>query len=260
MLQMLNVYALPSLVEPEELAGGTVVVIDVLRSTTSIVHALEAGAREVIPCEEIDEARHLAARFPSGEAVLGGERHGIKIEGFDLGNSPEDYSPRNVAGKTVILTTTNGTRAMVQAASAQKVLIGAFVNASAVCARLLAEERIHLLCSGTDGQYSDDDILLAGMLVERLQRLGGMSYLQNAQAISAREYWLRTFALPQALGAEPLEPELLADALSESPGGRNLVAIELEDDILAAARIDRFQCVPELDVRTRRIRLGGRRD
>ena len=254
MPQVLNVYALPGLVEPVELAGGTVVVIDVLRSTTSIVHALEAGAREVIPCEEIGEARQIAARFPPGEAVLGGERRGVKIDGFDLGNSPEDYSPRNVAGKTVILTTTNGTWAMARAASAEKILIGAFVNASAVCARLLAEPRIHLLCSGTDGQYSEDDILLAGMLAERLQRLGGMAYLPNAQAITAREYWLRTFSLPQALGAEPLEPERLAEALGESPGGRNLVAIGLAEDILASARIDRFQRVPELDVRTRRIR------
>jgi 2-phosphosulfolactate phosphatase len=257
MLQVLNVYALPSLVDPEELAGGTVVVIDVLRSTTSIVHALEAGAREVIPCAEIDEVRQLAAEYPPGEVVLGGERHGVKIEGFDLGNSPEEYSPRKVAGKTVIITTTNGTRAMAQAASAEKILIGAFVNVSAIQARLLGEERIHLLCSGTDGQYSEDDILLAGMLVERIQRLGGMPYLQNAQAITAREYWLHTFALPQALGAEPLEPELLAEALYDSPGGKNLAEIGLDEDILISAQIDRFQCVPELNPRTRRIRREG---
>ena len=256
MPQVLNVYALPKLVDPKELEGGAVVVIDVLRASTTIVHALEAGAEEILPCLEIEEARAMAQGFPPGQCVLGGERHGLPIEGFDLGNSPTDYTLERVAGKSVIFTTTNGTRAMNHARLAARVLIGAFVNASAVYNQLLGEERIHLLCAGTEGQFSEDDILLAGMLTERMQRLGGMAYQQNAQAIAAQEFWLNSFSLPHALGAEPLEPELLVEALYDSPGGRRLASLEMDEDLLAAAQIDRFGGVPELDPQTFSIRLA----
>ena len=108
---------------------------------------------------------------------------------------------------------------------------------------------------GREGQFSRDDVLLAGMLVERMERRGGMMYVLNAQAVTARELWLHSFALPRALGAEPLPPEALAEQLRDSPGGRNLVAVGLEADILTAAQVDRFRGVPELDPRDGRIRL-----
>ncbi len=250
----LNVYALPKFVEPEELLGGSAVVIDVLRSTTTIVHAMAAGVREVIPCAEVEEARAVACQFPSDRVVLGGERGGLAVKGFDLGNSPQDYTAGRLRGKTLVITTTNGTRAMAHAQTASQVFLGAFVNVSALCEQLQRHQAIHVLCSGTDGQMSDDDILLAGLLVDRLQRRDGLGYRLNAQAITAQEMWLHTFALPLALGAETLEPERLAEALYDTPGGRNLAALGLDDDILAAAQIDRFAIVPELDPLTFRIR------
>jgi 2-phosphosulfolactate phosphatase len=155
----------------------------------------------------------------------------------------------------VVFTTTNGTRAMLHARLARRVLIGAFVNATATYRQLLGEEQIHLLCAGSQGQFTHDDVLLAGMLVERLQRLGGMGYQQNAQAVTARELWLHSFSLPHALAAEPIEPEQLARELSKSPSGKNLLALGLEDDILAAAQIDRFHHAAELDAQAMSIRL-----
>ncbi len=257
MTSRLNVFSLPMLVEPKDVAGGTVVIIDVLRASTTIVHALEAGAMEVIPCLEVEDAQAIAQQFPNGDAILGGERHGLPIDGFDLGNSPEDYVPEVVADKAVIFTTTNGTRAIGAASKAKRVLIGAFVNAQAVVRDLLQspQDDIHLICAGTDGAISNDDVLLAGMLVERITRLAGVPYEQNAQALTARETWLHRFALPQAIGAEPLPPERLAAELRKSPGGRNLVNIGRDDDILTAARIDRFEAVPEMDPEKTRIRL-----
>jgi len=255
MAAVLNVYALPTLVKPQELAGGTAVVIDVLRTSTTIVHALEAGAREVIPCLEVADARAVAAQHTDQDVLLGGERGGLPIDDFDLGNSPGEYVPHRVGGKTIVFTSTNGTRALDHAAGADRVLIGAFVNATAVYHELLGREQIHLLCAGTRGQISQDDVLFAGLLVERLQRSGGLVYEQNVQAATARETWLHTFALPQSLGAEPLELQRLAGELRKSPGGQNLVAIGLEDDILAAARIDHFRSVPEFDPDKSRIRL-----
>jgi 2-phosphosulfolactate phosphatase len=250
----LNVYALPKYVESKELAGATAVVIDVLRAATTIAYALEAGAIEVIPCLEVSDALKLAEQFAADEIVLGGERDGVPIDGFELGNSPEEYSPDRVGGKTLIFTTTNGTRAMTHARAADEVLVAAFVNVSAIVAQLLGREKVHIICGGTDGRISEDDVLLAGMLVERLQRQAGVAYQQNGQAITAREFWLNSFALPQALGAEPLEPDRLAEQLRKSLGAQNLIALGLDDDILAASRIDRFDGAPRLDTKTFRIR------
>ncbi len=253
MAQILNVYALPTLATPEDLAQGTVVIIDVLRASTTIVHALEAGATEVIPCLEVEQARKTAAVLPQGQTVLGGERGGLKIDGFDLGNSPEDYTPETVAGKTVVFTTTNGTRAMQRCNKSRHVLIGAFVNAQSLCRKLAGMEIIHLVCAGTRGEMSTDDILLAGLIVQRLQQRGDMQYALNAQAITARETWQAAFALPHALGAEPLEPERLAAQLETTTGGQDLSKIGLQRDILVASELDQFQCVPELDVESFRI-------
>lgn len=254
MSSILNVYALPTLVTPEEMAGDAVVVIDVLRASTTIIHALAAGAKEVLPCLEVDEARTIAAQFPPGEVILGGERGGLAIDGFDLGNSPTDYTPERVAGRTLVFTTTNGTRAMARCKQAAHVFIGAFVNAAAVVECLAGIDRIHLLCAGTEGRMSNDDVLVAGLLVERLQQRGDMMRRLNAQAITAQETWRHAFALPQSLGAEPLPPERLAAQLRDSLGGQNLVNVGLEADILTAARLDRFDIVPELEAGGRRIR------
>ncbi len=191
----INVYSLPKFVEPEELAHGTVVILDVLRASTTIIYALQAGAKAVIPCREIDQARSIAGQYARGEVVLGGERNGLPIDQFDLGNSPDEYTPAMVKDKTIIFTSTNGTHALLHARYAKAILIGAFVNAAAIIQKLLGQKHIHLLCAGTDGQLSEDDILLAGMLVENIQREGGIAYKFNAQAIASQDLWLHTFKI-----------------------------------------------------------------
>lgn len=256
MPRSIHVHLLPTLVEPHELAGKTVVVIDVLRATTTIIHALAAGAKEVIPLLEIEEAHRLAAKL-SGQAVLGGERGGQRIECFDLGNSPLEYTPAAVRGKTVVFTTTNGTRAMLRCAQARRILIAGFVNFSAVCRELADEKQIDIVCAGTDGHVTREDTLLAGAIVEEcrsslpdvpgvnMTRLGETAY--NDQAEIAADAW-RT-AVGTLSGRDPL-----AAALRESRGGRNLIEIGQEDDIDLAAQIDRFDIVPELDIAAWRIR------
>jgi 2-phosphosulfolactate phosphatase len=270
---LIKVYTLPKFVDPGELAGGTVVVIDVLRASTTIIYALQAGARAVIPYGEVDEARKMAAWYLPDERILGGERGRVLIDGFDLGNSPEEYTAEAVGGKTVIFTTTNGTRALIHARQAGEILIGAFVNASAVANILQGREVVHLLCAGTEGQASNDDILCAGMLVEILRRPGGGQCELNDQAIAAGDLWLHTFTMDAASGGlsrfsghrraamvgengnVPFtpEPERLTEVLKESLGGKNLVLLGLQRDILAAARIDRFAIVPRFDPRTSEI-------
>ena len=242
----INVHLLPALVEPHELVGRTVVVIDVLRATTTIIHALAAGAKEVVPLLEVEEARQLAAKLP-GQAVLGGERGGQRIEGFDLGNSPLEYTPAAVGGKTLVFTTTNGTRAMLRCKQAHRILIVAFVNFSAVCRELAEEQQIDIVCAGTDGHVTREDTLLAGAIVEDCRSSRKESFVCNDQAEIAADAW-RT-AVGSLSGRDPL-----AAALRESRGGRNLIEIGQENDIDLAAQIDRFDVVPELNITAWRIK------
>jgi len=253
MRRQLSVYSLPAQVDPEELSGTTAVVIDVLRATTTILYALDAGAAEVIPCLEIEEALAVAASLPKSSVVLGGERGGLRIAGFDLGNSPLEYDAPAVAGKTVVMTTTNGTRAMHRCRGADCALIGAFVNAAALAARLLAREKIALVCAGSDDDVTRDDVLFAGLMVDRLQRGSRNAFRLNGQALDARQCWLDALPNSMATGNEKIPPGVLADQLRKSLAGQKLVAIGMEDDLYAAARLDRFDLVPELDLRRMRI-------
>ena len=120
------VYLLPSLVPCGRLTGGVAVVIDVLRATTTVIHALVAGCTAVRPCAEVEEARTLADQMCAGRVLLGGERGGRPVAGFDLGNSPGEYVAKVCRGTTLVLTTTNGTRAMVRAAEAERGALGRF--------------------------------------------------------------------------------------------------------------------------------------
>src|SRR5438105_2668623 len=151
------------------LTGTTAVVVDVLRATTTIVHALAAGCTCVRPCATVEEARELAGQMRAGRALLGGERGGVPLPGFDLGNSPQEYTAKRCRGCTLVLTTTNGTRALLQAAEAERVLLAAFVNFSAICEQLRLDARpLHIVCAGDEGEPCLEDTLLAGALVDFL--------------------------------------------------------------------------------------------
>jgi 2-phosphosulfolactate phosphatase len=240
----IDVYLLPDLVEPAALAGKTVVVIDVLRATTTIVHALAAGAKEVVPCLEVDEARRIAME-KGKDTILGGERKGLPIPGFDVGNSPAEYTRERVGGKTVVFTTTNGTRAMQRCKQAECVLLGAFVNFSAVCRELGGVEQVVLLCAGTDGHVTREDTLFAGAVVDDLAR--GKNIQLNDQALLAADAWQTAVRL--------MTDRPLGMMLRDSRGGRNLIDTGHENDIDLAAQMDKFDIVPELDLATWRIRV-----
>jgi 2-phosphosulfolactate phosphatase len=249
----LDVHWMPTLVAPEDLARSTVVVIDVLRASTTIVHALAAGAREIVPCLEIEDARTAAARFSAGEVLLAGERDALPIEGFDLGNSPAEYTPETIAGRTLVLTTSNGTRAMARCRRADRVLIGAFVNAGAIYEQLLGCPKIDFLSAGTHGRRSHDDELLAGMFVGWIERFGITTCRLTSRAEEARDQWAASLVGSFAPGV-PADSELLAQELAKSLAGQRLASIGQESDVLLAAQIDRFRVVPELDLSSFRIR------
>jgi len=240
----LDVHSLPQLTTPEALAGSTVVVIDVLRATTTMLYALQAGARCVIPCLEVDEALRIAAGSP-GNSVLGGERHGVRIEGFQLGNSPSEYTPSTVGGKCVVLTTTNGTQALRVCRQAARVLVGAFVNRSCLVAALARAERIALLCAGTDGHITQEDVLFAGAVVAELERTG-VRCAFNDEAELAAAAWQATSS-----AADPRAN--LQSVLRRSRGGRNLVRLGFGADIELAAQLDSTPVLGELSLQTWRV-------
>ncbi len=239
----LQVHFLPTLVSPAQFEGGLVVVIDVLRASTTICHALAAGAKAVIPCLKVADARALAAGLGAGEATLGGEREGLPIEGFDLGNSPEEYTRESVGRKTVVFTTTNGAKAAMQCRGAGRVLIGAFVNLTAIgrqCAeQLAAGGTVHLLCSGTRGAITGEDVWFAGAVTAHLLATPDCCSM-NDEARLAAAAW-------SATGAELCHERLAEGLLSQTQGGRNLHALGLQRDVRAAAEVDRFDFAPQLD-------------
>lgn len=247
----LHVHDLPQHVAEQELAGGTVVVIDVLRATTTICQALASGAKEVVPFLEVGEALAAAAQAERATIVLGGERRGQRIPEFDLGNSPSEYTPAVVHGRRVFLTTTNGTRALYHARLARRVVVGSIVNLSAVVASLSDEPRVDILCAGTDGRETREDILSAGALVQQLCSTWSGRWQMNAAAATARHEWEALISAGTA--AIRTASQQLASELRDTPGGRNLVEIGLEGDLVDCAQIDRLKIVPELDVREWRI-------
>jgi 2-phosphosulfolactate phosphatase len=233
----------PQWATPERLRGCVAVVIDVLRATTTLVHALAAGCREVRPCAEADEAKELAAALAPTRALLAGERGGQPLAGFDLGNSPREFTSARCKGATVVLTTSNGTCALLRAADADRVLIAAFVNFSAVCEQLTRELRpVHVVCAGDSGEVALEDTLLAGALVECLAAEGEVRLNDGARI---------------AWDCFSHHGRVLDGALEVSGGGARLRALGYDEDVRAAGRIDLFALVPELRRDPLRVEIGA---
>ncbi|MEX0866990.1 MAG: 2-phosphosulfolactate phosphatase [Pirellulales bacterium] len=237
----LHVHFLPALTTPDELADGVVVVIDVLRASTTIATALAAGATGVTACLEVEEARRRAEAFSRDEVRLGGERQCIKIAGFDLGNSPAEYTSEAVGGKTVLFTTTNGTRALLHCRLAAVVYVAGFVNAAATASaiKIRKQRDIHLLCAGTEGHISREDVLFAGCLVDRLAE---SELERNDSAELALAAW------------RACDQSNLAAELRVSRGGRNLLRNDMATDIALAARLDALDVVAEFEPESGTIR------
>lgn len=242
----LHVHLHVSDVAPAALAGGVVVVIDAIRASVTIAAALGAGARAVVPVLTVVEAGHAADRLRTlgHRVVCGGERGGVRVPGFELDNSPTNYTPEKVAGRTVVFTTTNGTAAILHAESAARVLVGSFANLRAVCSDVEADPRpVHLLCCGTRDEVSLDDVLPAGAMVELLVA-AGRSLQGDDSARLAMLAWRG--------GQDELE-----GAMKASRGGRNLIAQGLGADVSTCARIDWLSVVPEYERAAGEIRVHG---
>jgi 2-phosphosulfolactate phosphatase len=231
-----------------DVQGKSVVVIDVLRATTTIAVALHHGAKAVLPAASTEEALRLAQNLERDDVLLAGERKSVRIPGFALGNSPLEFTPEAVQGKTVVLTTTNGTGALIAVQGAREVIVAAAVNFSAVVARCRAileqQGELMLVCAGRERQFALEDAFAAGRLTKVLLPEGGLRRVEvNDGALAsleiARHYgerWLR--------------------ALRASSHGQELAKLGFRDDVRACAEEDTHPILPLYADR----RITGHRD
>ncbi len=211
---------------------ATVAVIDVLRATSTIVTALGNGAAGIVPVREPEEAVVVMRRLGRDRTLLCGERDSVLIAGFDLDNSPSSYTRERIEGKTLILTTTNGTRALLEAARGNPtVYCAALLNRAAIVDRLAAAEGdARLLCAGSQGELSFEDTLCAGAIVDALLRLDKRLAISDSARAAATLYTANA--------------KRLTTAIASGTHARALTEKGFAADVAACAKIDASDCVP----------------
>jgi 2-phosphosulfolactate phosphatase len=221
---------------PERLSGATVVVLDVFMATTTLLTILENGARGVFPVESLEEADKVKENLDAASLLRGGEQDAARIEGYDHGPFPEEYAPGVVRNKDVIFVTTNGTRAIADAAPAEHVLLGCLRNAPAV-ARYLKEsgtDSIYLVCAGSAGRFTVEDFLGAATIISHMDVEG----------------WRLNDGAWMALDFAERHREDVPGVLEQSRAGRWFVENERMDAFEFVADVGASEVVPEV--------VGGR--
>jgi 2-phosphosulfolactate phosphatase len=236
----LDVAFFPVGLTPQETQGRTVFLIDILRATTVMCAALAHGAKALIPVASTEEALRLAQTIGSTDVLLAGEKQCVRIPGFALGNSPLEMTEQVVKGKTIIVTTTNGTKALLAAQGAATVYLAAAANLTAAGERareaLEHHRDILILCAGREGQFSLDDAYCAGRLA--VAALGGRKPRRGLNDAA-----LASLDLVRRYGDHWERP------LAYSRAGRELIRLGFNDDVLDAARVDAYPVLPHFHER-----------
>lgn len=232
-VKRIDLYLTPTEAERAPLDGRQIVIVDVLRSCTSIAVALAHRAAKIIPVETVEDATRLAQTLDSKSRLLCGERDGRKVSGFDLGNSPLEYGRDRVEGATLIFASTNASPLMAGLLEGREQRLLAYVNVSAVAAAARrAGQDVAIVCAGKNGRFALEDTACAGALVRRLSDGAGAIELNDA-AEMAREYDRAHGNAPEAI-------------LRRSEHGRDLVELGFEEDLAVCAKVDSVPLVPVL--------------
>lgn len=228
----INVHISHSHLDELYFTGKTVVVIDVLRATSTIVTALMNGAKEVIPVGSVEFAMKASSNMFGGQTLLGGERNTKKIDGFNLGNSPFEYSKEIVNGRGIVLFTTNGTKAIVKTKFSDTTLICAFLNLSAV-AKMIVElnQPIEIVCSGRNNGFSLEDTICAGKLISEISTLNSELILNEAAEAA--------LSLSKSLGKN------IKKMLMNTEHGKILIENGFESDITFCSKLNITDLVPQ---------------
>lgn len=222
-------------IEPDRLAGATVVVVDVLLATTTLLTILENGAAAVYPVASLEEADRVGEGLDKGRLLRGGEQGAQKVEGYDLGPFPDEYAPETVSGKDVIFVTTNGTRAVGAAADAGELLLGSLRNAPAVARHIEASGTgsVYVVCAGSAGRFTTEDFLCASTILSHLDGGGRL------------EDWRLNDAAWMALDFADRHKGREAEVLKESRAGRWFFENKVEEFRFVAA-VGASDLVPEV--------------
>jgi len=226
----LDTLMVPAEVDEGGCGGRAAVVIDVLRSTTSMAAALDAGCREMIPTAGIEEASRLAENLGRSNVILCGERDGRRIEGFDLGNSPGEFVPETVRDRTLIMATSNGTPTINKIKGSSLLLLACFNNISTVYQILQqAGADVVLICAGKQGRFCLEDLLCAGALADLASRKKTTKLGDGSQV---------------ALAMYRKHRRNLSQTLAKTQHGAYLVELGFEKDIDRCALVDSTHTVP----------------
>jgi 2-phosphosulfolactate phosphatase len=229
----LDVFFTPNQVRPAETAGRLVLIVDVLRASTTVATALGNGARTVIPVEGADEVITRSKEFARSQILLAGEQKMHSIAGFDIGNSPQAFTPEVVEGKTILITTTNGTRTLLGVQNARDIVIASYVNFTAVLAMMKvaasSNTDIAIICAGEEGVFTLEDSACAGRFVKAIPKRAD---IQTNDAAAA------------SVLIEKKYGDNIAKVFKESAHGQALDAAGFGDDLAAAAKVDSYPVVP----------------
>lgn len=207
-------------------------VVDVLRASTTVTTAWSHGAERIIPLEGVEEAKGLFGTFPRGTALLCGERDGLKIDGFDLGNSPAEFGEEVVRGKALLFASSNGTRLMARQEGANEKIVASFVNLSAAADYLAGTGAdLAILCAGKLGRFSLEDFVCGGALVEEILARAASADTGDA-ATAARRLWNEVYR------------NRILDLFHDAAHGRYLVSLGFERDLELCGERDSVPVVP----------------
>lgn len=230
----LDVFFTPLQVKPSDTAGRLVAIVDVLRASTTVATALGNGAKTVIPLERADEVIFRSKEFERSQILLAGEQKMHAITGFDLGNSPQAFTREAVEGKTILLTTTNGTRALLGVQGARDIVIASYVNFTAVLAMMKvaasSNTDIAIVCAGDEGSFTLEDAACAGRYVRAIPK--------RAESVVANDAAAASMLIERKYG------DNIEKVFKESSHGQALESAGFGDDLAAAAEVDSYAVVP----------------
>jgi 2-phosphosulfolactate phosphatase len=230
----LDVFFTPAEVRPADTSGRLVAIIDVLRASTTVAVALANGAKTVLPLPTADEVMVRSREFEKSAVLTAGERKMLPIPGFDLGNSPKLFTPETVEGKTILLTTSNGTRALLGVQGARDIVIASYVNLTAVLAlmrmALNSDTDIAIICAAEEGTFALEDAACAGRFVRSMPKRTSPMAMNDAASASV--------LIDRKYG------DNIAKIFQDSVHGQELKAAGFGDDLATAATVDSYSVVP----------------
>ncbi|MAI32311.1 MAG: hypothetical protein CBE00_05350 [Planctomycetaceae bacterium TMED240] len=247
---------LPELMVAKSDETDIAVVVDVLRATSVMTTAFASGVKQIFTCCRVSEAVSLANQIENNDQenqrpLLCGERSCKPISGFDHGNSPSEYTSDRIRGQTLIMTTTNGTKAIEAASAAKRLIAASFLNLPRVVEVLHGAGTVHLVCSGTDGRVTAEDVLLAGAIIDACT-VEYQVVLEDDESRMAQSFWSSCLPVSERSpwislknGNEKQLSQLLAKSFGHTLGGANLRRLGFEQDLQRCAQIGTQSAIGE---------------